>query len=111
MAMNGIDRRDFLKGTGWMGLAAVAAGCQTGKAVAVVDDKPAAPAAETPVAPPANESIGAPMAGFVAPKLERVRIGFVGVGKRGQHPPHAPCGAQDRNFHINSPSLPIVFLS
>ena len=43
MAMNGIDRRDFLKGTGWMGLAAVAAGCQTGKAVAVVDDKPAAP--------------------------------------------------------------------
>ena len=83
MATKGIDRRDFLKGTGWMGLAAVAAGCQTGKAVAVVDDKPAAPAAETPVAPPANESIGAPMAGFVAPKLERVRIGFVGVGKRG----------------------------
>ena len=35
MAMNGIDRRDFLKGTGWMGLAAVAAGCQTGKAVAL----------------------------------------------------------------------------
>ena len=47
MATKGIDRRDFLKGTGCMGLAAVAAGCQTDKAVAVVDD---APAAAAPVA-------------------------------------------------------------
>ena len=58
------SRRDFLKGTAWMGLAAMAAGCQMDKF---------------------NFGGGAPMAGFVAPKLKRVRIGFVGVGSRGTY--------------------------
>jgi len=45
-----------------MGLAAAAAGCQFERM---------------------GFGTGAPMAGFVAPKLARVRIGFVGVGSRG----------------------------
>lgn len=56
------DRREFLKGTAWMGLAAVAAGCQFDKIAF---------------------GCGAPMAGYAAPKLKVVRIGFVGVGNRG----------------------------
>lgn len=58
------SRREFLKGSTWMGFAAVAAGAQIDKV---------------------NFGGGAPMAGFVAPKLKRVRIGFVGVGKRGTY--------------------------
>lgn len=58
------DRRDFLKGSSWMGLAAVAAGCQFERM---------------------GFGTGAPMAGFVAPKLKRIRIGFVGVGSRGTY--------------------------
>ena len=59
-----IDRREFLKGTGWMGLAAFAAGFQVNKIVS---------------------GEGAPMAEFAAPPLRRVRIGFVGVGARGTY--------------------------
>ena len=58
------DRRDFLKGTAWMGLATVVAGCQFTRM---------------------GFGTGAPMAGFAAPPLKRVRIGFVGVGARGTH--------------------------
>ena len=58
------DRREFLKGTAWMGLAAAAAGCQFDKI---------------------GFGGGAPMAGFVAPRLKRVRIGVVGVGSRGTY--------------------------
>ena len=64
MNMNMTDRRDFLKGTAWMGLAAAAAGCQFDKI---------------------GFGGGAPMAGYVAPKLKRIRIGFVGVGSRGTY--------------------------
>ena len=59
-----IDRREFLKGTGWMGLAAFAAGCQMDRL---------------------GFGSGAPMAEFAAPPLKRVRIGFVGVGARGTY--------------------------
>ena len=59
-----MDRREFLKGTAWMGLAATAAGCQFERM---------------------GFGTGAPMAGFVAPKLKRVRIGFVGIGSRGTY--------------------------
>ena len=58
------DRREFLRGTAWMGLAAVAAGCQF--------DKPLFGG-------------GASMAGFVAPKLKRIRVCVVGVGSRGAY--------------------------
>ena len=58
------DRREFLRGTAWVGLAAAAAGCQFDKVCF---------------------GGGAPMAGYVAPKLERIRIGFVGVGSRGTY--------------------------
>ena len=57
------DRRDFLKGTAWMGLAAAAAGCQLDKI---------------------GFGGGAPMAGYAAPKLSRIRVGMVGLGARGK---------------------------
>ena len=47
-----------------MGLAAAAAGCQFDKI---------------------GFGGGAPMAGYVAPRLKRIRIGFVGVGSRGTY--------------------------
>ncbi len=56
------DRRGFLQGTAWMGLAAVAAGCRINKVCC---------------------SGGAPMAGFRVEPIKNVRIGFVGVGSRG----------------------------
>ena len=62
--MDDNTRRDFLKGTAWMGLAAAAAGCQFERM---------------------GFGTGAPMAGFVAPKLTRIRIGLVGTGSRGTY--------------------------
>ena len=62
--MSEMDRRGFLRGTAWMGLAAAAAGCQFERF---------------------GFGGGAPMAGFAAPRLERVRIGLVGVGSRGTY--------------------------
>ena len=59
-----LNRRDFLQGTAWMGLAAAAAGCQFERM---------------------GFGTGAPMAGFVAPKLERIRVGLVGTGSRGTY--------------------------
>ena len=64
LLLDAAGRREFLKGTAWMGLAAVAAGCQFDKV---------------------GFGGGAPMAGFVAPKLKRIRIGFVGIGSRGTY--------------------------
>jgi len=62
--MKNFDRRHFLKGSAWMGLAAAAAGCQFEKL---------------------NFGGGAPMAGYAAPKLKRIRVGLVGVGSRGTY--------------------------
>ena len=59
-----MDRREFLRGAGWFGLAAAAAGCQFERM---------------------GFGSGAPMAGFSAPPLKRVRIGFVGIGARGTY--------------------------
>ena len=53
------SRRDFISGLA--GAAAFAGGCKFGEI-----------------------GCGAPMAGFAAPPLKRIRIGFVGVGKRGR---------------------------
>ena len=59
-----MNRREFLKGTSWMGLAAAAAGCQFERF---------------------GFGAGAPMAGYAAPKIAHIRIGFVGVGSRGTY--------------------------
>ena len=55
-------RRDFLKGTAWMGAAAFAAGC---------------------TAPGFGFGDGGQMAGFRMKPMKRVRVGFVGLGARG----------------------------
>ena len=56
------DRREFLKGTAWMGAAAVAAGCASNGM---------------------KLSLGGSMQGYRAPALKKVRVGFVGLGMRG----------------------------
>ena len=58
------NRREFLKGTAWMGAAAMAAGCMGagGKLTG---------------------GSGAPMQGFAVPPLKKVRVGLVGLGSRG----------------------------
>ena len=59
-----IERRDFLRGTAWMGAAALAAGCMSaGNKIC--------------------DSRGAPMHGFVVPPMKRIRVGVIGVGVRG----------------------------
>ena len=57
------NRRDFLKGTAWMGAAAVAAGCMSDGL--------------------RLSSGGAPMKGFSVPALKKIRVGVVGLGWRG----------------------------
>ena len=59
------NRRDFLKGTLWMGAAALAGGA--------LCDAPAA---------------GGAMATFAAPALRKVRVGCVGLGARGSGAVH-----------------------
>ena len=61
-------RRDFLKGTAWMGAMAFAAGCLSKEGTC------AAP--------------GGAMCGFVAPALKKVRVGVVGLGHRGSGAVH-----------------------
>ena len=56
------NRREFLKGTAWMGAAAIMAGCDS-KAMKL--------------------SVGGSMQGYAAPALKKVRVGFVGLGMRG----------------------------
>jgi len=61
------NRREFLTGTAWMGLAAMAAGCMSGKsAVSGI-----------------GGGEGAPMHGFRVAPMKRVRVGVIGVGGRG----------------------------
>jgi predicted dehydrogenase len=57
------NRRDFIKGTAWMGAAAVAAGCMSN------DLKIA--------------GLGGSMQGYAAPALKKIRVGVVGLGMRG----------------------------
>ena len=58
----GASRRDFLKGTAWMLGAAAAAGCAIDKV---------------------NFSSGGSMANFAVPPMEKIRVGFIGIGERG----------------------------
>ncbi len=58
------NRREFLKGTAWMGLAAMAAGCVS-KGMKITGGS------------------GAPMQGYADKPMETVRVGFVGLGSRG----------------------------
>ncbi len=59
-----VDRRDFLRGAAWMGVAAVAGGCQLNRL---------------------GFGEGGSMQNFVYSKLanKRIRVGFVGIGSRG----------------------------
>ena len=61
------SRREFLKGTAWMGVAAMAAGHMAAQAA---ENRPGCAA-------------GAPMHGFRVAPMKRVRVGFIGVGARG----------------------------
>ena len=63
------NRREFLKGTAWMGAAALAAGCISGSNAKRVAG-------------------GAPMQGFAAAPLKRIRVGCVGLGSRGSGAVH-----------------------
>ena len=63
------NRREFLKGTAWMGAAAVAAGCVS--------------AQKAP-----HCGAGGTMFGFVAKPLKKVRVGCVGLGARGRGAVH-----------------------
>ena len=58
-----MNRREFLKGTAWMGAAAVAAGCACDKVLA---------------------GTGGSMQGFACKPLKRIRVGVVGCGSRGR---------------------------
>ena len=60
------SRREFLKGTAWMGAAAIAAGCTNVRLFGGVD--------------------GAPMQGFACAPMKKVRVGIVGLGARGAGP-------------------------
>ena len=61
------SRREFLKGTAWMGMAAAAAGCMSkGSAISGL-----------------GGAGGAPMHGFRVAPMKRVRVGFIGLGGRG----------------------------
>ena len=57
-------RRDFLKGSAWMGAAAMAGGCCTRGGWL-------------------DCTSGAPMHGYAAPKIPHIRLGVVGMGSRG----------------------------
>ena len=64
--MDDVNRREFLKGTAWMGAVALAAGCAT-----AADDRRAAGVA------------GASMSGFCVAPIKTVHIAFIGIGNRG----------------------------
>ena len=61
------NRREFLKGTAWMGAAAMAAGC---------------------ISRGDGGGVGGAMHGFAAPALSKVRVGVVGLGHRGSGAVH-----------------------
>ena len=57
------NRRDFLKGTAWMGAVAMASGCMSKGGL--------------------GAGLGGVMNGYAAPALKQVRVGVVGLGHRG----------------------------
>ena len=59
------SRREFLKGTAWMGFAAAAAGCLS-KGLKLTDG-----------------GSGAPMQFYHDRPMDEIRVGFVGLGSRG----------------------------
>ena len=58
------NRRDFLKGTAWMGAAALAAGCMSDGLKL-------------------TGAVGAPMQGFALKPMKKVRVAVIGLGIRG----------------------------
>ena len=62
-----IERREFMKGTAWIGAVALAAHSAFGAAAERAESVPA----------------HATMAGFAAPPMDRIRLAFIGIGDRG----------------------------
>ena len=62
-----IERRDFLKGTAWMGALALAGGCRLDRL---------------------GFGEGGKMQNFALPPMDRIRVGFVGIGSRGTSAVH-----------------------
>ena len=62
-----MNRREFLKGTAWMGVAAFAAGCQLNRL---------------------GLGAGGRMQNFALKPMKRVRVGFIGIGGRGTSAVH-----------------------
>ena len=60
--MNRTNRRDFIRGTAWMGAAALAAGCRLDRL---------------------GFGTGGVMQGYALKPMRRIRVGFVGIGSRG----------------------------
>ena len=77
MERSDFDRREFLTGSGWMLGAALAGGCAVGRAPG--EARAAAP-------------VGRSMANFAAPPMERVRVGYIGLGERGTWACHRVSG-------------------
>ena len=69
MAMHEGGRREFLRGTAWMGAAAIAAGCSSSPFRMF-------------------GTCGAPMQGFALKPMKKVRVACVGVGARGSGAVH-----------------------
>ena len=61
-----MNRREFLKGTAWMGVTAAAAGCMNTRLF--------------------DFASGAPMMDFKCAPLKKIRVGCIGLGARGQGP-------------------------
>ena len=82
------SRREFLAGTAWMGMAAVAAGCMskgTASDGASGDGATASGGGVGSSVRGLGGGAGAPMHGFRVAPIERVKVGFIGVGARGFH--------------------------
>ena len=68
-----MNRREFIKGTAWMGAAVAAAGCMgAGRNLA--------------------DATGAPMHGFREKPMKRIRVGIAGIGCRGNDAVHRLSG-------------------
>src|SRR5688572_21625160 len=80
------NRREFLKISSLAGMGLAGAGILKGRATGVIDNKPD----ENSKLPGSGYTQRFNMCGYAAPKLDTVRVGFIGLGTRGPtHLEHA----------------------